>query len=201
DKGYSAAELQGALKRWLAIQPPDHFLVIEPDVELRAILAAEISAATGARAVVTDIEKCNAEMLTGAVPLALYGLVEKVRSRLPSGTDLIALRSRSVVESMHGQTPPARDALVAVVSRWAEFLRGSRAMLVGAGLDPEGLSFANARSPGWKRGLPSTSLVITDSLTANQLPVGCNVRVFRILSDPSLEELERCGRQLGIQRL
>jgi GntR family transcriptional regulator len=198
ERGYSAADLQGALQRWLAVQPPDHFLIIEPDIELRAILAAEISAATRARITGTDMEKCNREVLAGAVPLALYGQVEKVRSRLPKGVDLIALRSRSVAESMRGQTPPARDALVAVVSRWPEFLRWSRAMLVAAGLDPEALSFADARVTGWRRGLPSTSLVITDSLTANHLPDGCNVRVFRVLSDASLEELVRCARQLGI---
>jgi GntR family transcriptional regulator len=35
DIGYSAADLHSALRRWLAIQPPDHFLLIESDLEQR----------------------------------------------------------------------------------------------------------------------------------------------------------------------
>jgi hypothetical protein len=101
---------------------------------------------------------------------------------------------------MHGQKPPSQDELVAVVSRGPEFLRWSRAILVAAGLDEEALSFVDARSPGWKRGLSSTALVITDSLTAGLLPAGCSPRVFKILSDSSIEELVRCAEQLGIRR-
>jgi len=199
DKGYSAAELQKGLERWLALQPPDHFLLSEPDVDLRSILVAEIGRATGGMVTGAGIEDCSkAEVLSGALPLALYGKIERVRAKLPSGTDLIALRSRSVAESMRGQKPPPRDALVAVVSRWPEFLRWSRAMLVAAGLDVEALNFADARNAGWKRGLASTELVITDSLTAVELPSGCSARIFTILSDASREELVSYAKQLGI---
>jgi GntR family transcriptional regulator len=38
DKGFSLSEIQTRLRHWLALQPPDHFLVIEPDGELRRIL-------------------------------------------------------------------------------------------------------------------------------------------------------------------
>jgi DNA-binding transcriptional regulator YhcF (GntR family) len=200
DKGYSAAELQTALRRWLAIQPPDHFLLIESDTELRSILTAEIEKATGARVVGIDVERCvETDLLNGALPVVLYGRIEEVRTRLPSRADLIALRSRSVPESLHGQTPPSRDELVAVVSRWPEFLKWSRAILVAAGLDDEALSFVDARSSGWKRGLASTALVISDSLTAGSLPANCNPRVFKILSDASLQELVHCAEQLGIR--
>jgi GntR family transcriptional regulator len=199
DKGYSAAELQRGLERWLAAQPPDHFLLIEPDVELRAILVAEIENATGAIVTGAEIEDCcKADVLSCALPLALYGKIERVRAQLPSGTDLIALRSRSVAESMRGQKPPPRDALVAVVSRWPEFLRWSRAMLVAAGLDAAALNFADARDAGWKRGLASTAFVITDSLTAGELPKGCSARIFTILSDASREQLVGYAKQLGI---
>src|SRR6266571_6595005 len=34
EKGFSIAEIQMGLRRWLSLQPPDHFLVIEPDPEL-----------------------------------------------------------------------------------------------------------------------------------------------------------------------
>jgi len=199
DKGYSPAELQVGLERWFAVQPPDHFLLIEPDDDLRAIVASEIEGATGARVVNVGLDGCkDPRVLSGALPLALYGQVEKVRATLGAGTELIVLRSRSVAEAMRGEKPPPRDALVRVVSRWPEFLRWSRAMLVAAGLDADALSFADAREAGWKRGLASTALVITDSVTARELPAGCNRRIFQILSDTSREELVRYAQQLGI---
>jgi len=201
DKGYSVAEVQTSLKRWLKIQPPDHFLLIESDPELRAILAAEIENVTAAPVATISTEDCrDASLFSGALPLVLYGQVEKVRARLPVGTDLIAIRSRSVAESMRGQARPPRDALVAVVSRWPEFLRWSRAMLVAAGIDADALTFSDTRETGWKRGLGSTALVITDSLTAAELPPGCNRRVFQILSEASREELVRYAQELGISR-
>ena len=201
DKGYSAAELHSALRRWLAVQPPDHFLLIESDSELRAILTAEIENATGARVVAIDIKQCSeGELLNGALPVALYGRIEEIQARVPAGTDLIALSSRSVPESLQGQKPPAQDELVAVVSRWPEFLKWSRAILVAAGVEEEALSFVDARAAGWKRGLSSSALVITDSLTAGFLPAGCTPRVFKILSDSSIEELIRSAEQLGIRQ-
>src|SRR5918912_2944985 len=46
EKGFSLADIQARVKHWLEIQPPDHFLIIEPDEELRRILAVEIKEAT-----------------------------------------------------------------------------------------------------------------------------------------------------------
>src|SRR5258707_9310797 len=36
--GQSLPEIQSRLRHWLALQPPDHFLLIEPDEELRRIV-------------------------------------------------------------------------------------------------------------------------------------------------------------------
>src|SRR6267378_1265453 len=51
DSGQSLREIQSRLRRWLSLQPPDHFLVVEPDPELRRIVVAEIKEATGERAI------------------------------------------------------------------------------------------------------------------------------------------------------
>ena len=48
-KGFSLAEVQERIKHWLRLQPPDHFLVLDPDPDFRAILMAEIKQATGFR--------------------------------------------------------------------------------------------------------------------------------------------------------
>ena len=189
-KGFSLSDLQTRLRHWLALQPPDHFLVIEADPELRQILVAEVEEATGIKVTGVDPGECEeSHLLTGAMPLVFYSNYEKVRVRLSLETDLIALHSRSVPESLQGQKKPPPDAITVVVSHWPEFLRSARTVLIAAGLDPDSLSFRDARERGWKQGLRSATLVITDSLTARRLPAVSDVRVFRVVSDSSIAEL------------
>jgi len=188
-KGFSLNELQARLRHWLALQPADHFLVIEPDPELRQILVAEVEEATGIKVTGVDPSECENNVLMGAVPLVFYSNFEKVRALLPPETDLITLNSRSVPESLQGQKKPSSDAITVVVSHWPEFLRSSRTVLVAAGLHPDTLSFRDARERGWRKGLRSATLVIADSLTASKLPAVSDVRVFRVISDSSIAEL------------
>jgi|SRR5688572_17801165 len=190
DKGLSLREIQSRLKHWLSLPPPDHFLVIEPKLELREIIMAEIEEATGVRVTGAGPDECaSAELLRGAAPVAMFSQAEVVHAALPRDTYLITLRSRSVSESLRGEKPPRADALIAIISSWPEFLNWSHTMLVAAGVDPNALSIRDAREKGWERGLGSTTLVITDSLVARQLPEGCASRVFKVVSDSSVAEL------------
>jgi GntR family transcriptional regulator len=191
EHGYSLGEIQTRIKRLLKLQPPDHFLVIESDKELREILVAEIKEATGFRVSGAGLEVCDkASMLAGAQPVAFYGQEgERVRAMLPTGTTCLLLHARSVPDSMQGRELPPPDALVAVVSHWPEFLRRARTMLIAAGIDPTSLSSSDARERGWQRGLRSSAFVITDALTATQLSDGYDIRVFRLIADSSLAEL------------
>ncbi|MCA1592510.1 MAG: GntR family transcriptional regulator [Acidobacteria bacterium] len=189
-QGFSLAEIQTRIKHWLELQPPDHFLVAEPDPDLREILSAEIEEATGFRVSVAAPEECaDAERLAGAVVVALYGQAERVRAALPPGTTLLLLHTRSIPESLQAEKPPPPDALIAVVSRWPKFLEWSRVVLVAAGVDPSALNFRDARTQGWEKGLRSSTFVITDPVTARHLPANCDARVFRFIADSSLEEL------------
>jgi GntR family transcriptional regulator len=190
EDGYSLAEIQAGVSRSLSAQRPDHFLVLEPDPELREILAAEIRVATKMRVVgagPTDLD--NPSALIGAVPLVLYGHLEAFGDRVKAETDLLVIHSGSVVESFRGETKPRPDALIAIVSRWPEFLRWSRTLLVAAGLDADALSFRDARERGWEKGLRSAAFVITDSLMAPRIPTGCEIKLFRLISDRSLKEV------------
>jgi GntR family transcriptional regulator len=190
ERGHSLSEIQARVKRWLETQPPDHFLVIEPDQEMRNILIAEITQATGFRVAGAGLEDCaKPEVLAGAAPLAMYGQADVVRAALPPDTSCLLLRLRSVPGAIAGQERPSADSLVAIVSRWPDFLKWARTILVAAALDPDAMSFRDAREPGWKKGLTSTAMVITDALTATHLPLGCKTRVFRIIADSSIDEL------------
>jgi DNA-binding transcriptional regulator YhcF (GntR family) len=188
EEGYSLAEIQAGIQRSFSVQRPDHFALLEPDPELREILVAEIAAATQVKVKAVGPGEVDGA-LTGAVPVVLYGHMDQFADRIRPEMDVLVVHSASVVERMRGQTRPPRDALVAIVSRWPEFLKWARTMLVAAGLDGDALSFRDARERNWEKGLRSAAFVITDSLMAPRIPAGCEVRLFRVLAESSLEEI------------
>ena len=187
EEGYSLAEIQTGIQRSLSTQRPDHFLLLEPDPDLRDILIAEIKAATKAN--VKGVGPDGMDSTAGAVPLVLYGHMEEFADRIKPETDVLVLHSASIVESFRGETKPSPEALVAIVSRWPEFLRWSRTLLVAAGLDADALTFRDARERNWEKGLRSAAFVITDSLMAPRIPAQCQVKVFRVLAESSLKEI------------
>lgn len=189
-QGFSLAEVQTRLRHWLARQPPDHFLVVEPDEHLREILLAEINDATGFPARGVGYEECSDESkLAGAGLVALYSKAEEVRRALPAGTSVIFLHTSSVPEALKGERLPAPDALVSVVSRWPAFLEWAHVFLTAAGVEADALDLRDACEEGWERGLRSSAYVITDALTARRMPENVTARVYRVVAEGSLEEL------------
>jgi DNA-binding transcriptional regulator YhcF (GntR family) len=186
-EGYSLAEIQTGIQRTLSMQRPDHFLLLEPDPDLREILVAEIGTVTKVK--VRGVGPNELDGVAGAVPLVLYGHMGEFADRIKPEIDVLVLHSASIVESMRGETKPSRDALVAIVSRWPEFLRWARTLLVAAGLDADALSFRDGRERNWEKGLRSATFVITDSLMAPRIPAGCPVKVFRVLAQSSLKDI------------
>src|SRR5919106_771976 len=158
EEGYSLAEIQAGIQRSLSTQRPDHFLLLEPDPELREILIAEISAATKAK--VMGVGPDGIDNTTGGVPLVLYGHMVEYADRIKPETDVLVLHSASIVESFRGETKPSPEALVAIVSRWPEFLRWARTLLVAAGLDADALTFRDARERNWEKRLRGTVFLI-----------------------------------------
>jgi GntR family transcriptional regulator len=189
EDGYSLAEIQAGIQRSLSVQRPDHFVLLESDPELREILVAEVAAVTKVKVKGVGPNEVDGA-LTGAVPVVLYGHMAQFAEQIKPETDVLVLHSASVVERMRGQTRPPRDALVAIVSRWPEFLRWARTMLVAAGLDADALSFRDGRERNWEKGLRSAAFVITDSLMAPRIPAGCEIKLFRVLAESSLKEVQ-----------
>jgi DNA-binding transcriptional regulator YhcF (GntR family) len=182
--------VRARLRHWLEVQPPDHFLLLEPDEELRRILIAEMS-----QAVSLPVKGCApqgaeiAREFEGAIPVALAGKEKLARKVLPAGAELLVLRIRSVPTSLAGWLPAPSEILIGVASRWPRFLKLARTMLVAAGFSPDMLLFRDARRANWQRGLKEVKAVVCDSSTAVDLLKPLRAIAFTMISEASLEEL------------
>jgi GntR family transcriptional regulator len=85
--------------------------------------------------------------------------------------------------------PEHSGDLIGIVSRWQEFQRIARTMLVATGLPPESLLIRDPSQPGWKRGLDATVGVVCDSVAALELPAGTFPMRFTLLDAASLAPL------------
>jgi DNA-binding transcriptional regulator YhcF (GntR family) len=188
--GVSLPDLRARLRHWLELQPPDHFLLIEPDGQLRRIIAAEIE-----QAVTFPVKSCDVDSIpnppNGGIPVALPNRVSAVRQKVPAGTELLTLQVRSVPASLGGWLPAPTGALIGIASAWPGFLKTAHTVLTAAGFHSDGLVFRDASKPHWQRGLKQTLAVVCDSVTAKELPAGCRAITFSLLSESSIAELRR----------
>ncbi|HXZ13585.1 MAG TPA: GntR family transcriptional regulator [Candidatus Sulfotelmatobacter sp.] len=190
--GVSLPAVQARLRHWLSLQPPDRFLLIEPDAELRRIVLFEMSRAVKFPVAGEALDACRSpEKLEGAIPVVLANKQEAVRQALPPGTELLALSVQSVPRSLGEWLPAPSDTLIGIASGWPGFLKLARTMLTAAGFHRDGMIFRNTSEPGWQRGLKQAAAVICDSVTSAGLPKGCRAIPFALLSDSAITELQR----------
>lgn len=189
--GYNLADIQKNLQKYLSpVRRPISFLLIESDARLREILICEIVRATGTETIGISFEDYRAgpEQARGQ-PVALNDEKEKLQPVLPSGKTCLYLRSNSVAEAMRGETRPAADSLIAVVSGWEPFLSMAKTMLIAARIEGDSIITRDTSDKNWQRGLGSAAMIICDSLTAGRFPADHRVRPFQLLSDESIGEL------------
>ena len=136
-------------------------------------------------------ECCQREVYFGSMPVALYGQGEIVRAALPPHSHLLLLRVRSVTEALKNEKRPSPEDLLIVVSAVPDFLDWSRSVLSAIGIDPLSLEFRDANQRGWQRGLEASTFVITETVTEKIIPAGVKARVFKMVSDASLTELQK----------
>jgi GntR family transcriptional regulator len=202
-QGYSLAKIRSRVKHWLELQPPDHFLVIEEDPELRRILEYEIERFTGFRVATVGLDECGKPgALVGAAPVALYGKADAVRGALPANCECLWLESRSVHDELQKLLRPVSDdAFIIVVSRWPDFLRWARTILLAAGLDEDIISLQDAMKPKWEESLRLATFVVADSIVGAQLPARYRSRsfTFSIIAESSLMDLKRFAKEFTAQ--
>ena len=182
------------LHRWLQNEPPSRWLVIEPDPELRAIVMREMEQALALPVTSCAPGECAASgFLDRSMLVVLPSKAAAVRKLLPAGSELTVLEVHPVAPHLlvrlQRYLPEHAGDLIGIASRWNDFQRIARTLLIAAGLPPESLLVRDATRPGWKRGLESTSGVICDIVVAQQLPKKCFPMVFHLLDEASIAQL------------
>jgi DNA-binding transcriptional regulator YhcF (GntR family) len=190
------------LRRWLSFEPPARWLLIEPDPELRRLVIFEMEQELAFPAAGCAPDECAAPgVLERSIPAVLPSKAAMVRQLLPAGTELTVLPVQPVSPELQTYLqkylPEHASDLVGIASRWSEFQRIARTMLVAAGLTPQSLLVRDATRPGWKRGLETTSAVVCDAATAAELPQGCFPLVFRLLGESGFAQLRQMETALS----
>jgi len=192
--GAPPALVHARLRHWEQMEPPGRWLAIEPDRELRRIVIAELEQALSLPVAGCAPEECSdAAILHGALAAVLPSKAAGVRKLLPAGCELTVLEVHPVATELQvylqRYLPQSASHLVGIASRWEEFQRVAKTMLMAAGLAPASLLVRDATRPGWKRGLAETSAVVCDAVTARELPKECHAFVFRLFDEASIAKL------------
>jgi len=181
------AVVRERLRQWLDIQPPDHFLLVEPDVQLAQIVVSEMRAAVSLT--VKTATEIDSAALPGAIPVVLSASSKKLKNLGSLNGDLLTLHLRSARDSLAPYLPVIPSILIGIASGWPPFIKNASTMLISAGFHPDCLLLRDTSKAGWKRGLQETAAVVCDSVTAAALDGHSRVLTFPLLSEQSIDQL------------
>jgi GntR family transcriptional regulator len=187
------AAVRSRLRRWLDFQPPDHFILIEPDPQLARIVVCEMQ-----KTVSFPVQSCGPGKFKsdgfaeGAVLVTVSVSDKSMRELLPKNGDVLTLHLRSAGASLALHLPASRSALVGIASGWAPFLKNARTMLIAAGFQSDSLVLRDTTKAGWQRGLKEVAAIVCDTLTAESLSGMPRILSFPLLAESSLKELQDC---------
>ena len=187
--GVSPREIQSRFVQWLAVKPPSRVVVIEADPELRKILVSEIQDSLESRVQGIRPDQLQRSQFKGVLLAALDDRPARVGMHSPLERPFVRLRSNSISAALAQEGQPPPGMMITVMSMWPGFLERARATLAAVGFDPARLELRQGGLSDVKRRLATGNLVVADSLLGRRLPPHPRLRVFRIISNESLERL------------
>lgn len=186
--GYSVQALQQELAR----EPlqPYKLLVIDPDIELARILAAEICEAIGEPVASECCDDRPLSIAAGTRVLVNAGHASRI-AHLLGDAPIHTIQLKSMQEVVAGRLRPVAPVMIAVVSRSTSVLSWATPLLAALGFPPESVVLRNPCDAGWQEGLGACDIVASDIRAMAECPPSLPSTAFRIVSDESLAEIRR----------
>lgn len=169
------------------------FALIEPNPDLRQILAEEISAATKLPVRDVVVEAIATIDLSHYRPVAMFDEEPKLAGKIANG-ECIFLKPNSIADSMNGRTRPDDSEIIVVASDWGDFLKLARLFLLAVKIPAESIVTCSPKDYGWQRCLKPASRIICDAYTARRIGSDERMTVFPVVSSASLDELRAVAR-------
>jgi GntR family transcriptional regulator len=192
-RGYSGDAIRVAVAAWLAQQPPDHVLLVEPAPDVRAILEHELAAALDCRVESTGIDGLDdARRLDGALVVTSFYHSASVRERVgprrpmvtislnPGSFELDRLRQLPV-GSLLGIVSVS-PILLATVGTVVASIRGEDVLVRLVPLSDE---------ESWRKLARTADAMICDSLSGERVArvTRHRHRVMRLIPESTLDQL------------
>jgi DNA-binding transcriptional regulator YhcF (GntR family) len=196
-RGHEPSDVLHRLEQLISRREYARIAVAEPEPGMREILRAELE--EHLQIPVEPMEPAALASIAkqdGYLVVSLPTRAAMVRDLLPPGVTFMILRLRSVGGSIEGQTRPAPNAVISIVSMSPDFRYWARAVLIAVGLDPECLCEIDATLSGWQDRATAGALVIADAVAARGLPSGCPAKTFRVIADSCIEEMKQLCRSV-----
>ena len=203
-KGFTAAEVQAAVLRWLGSDPPDRLVVVDPSQAMAELALAELGAELGLRVqaqTLRDIEEKPA-LLDGGLAVSLPYHVAALRKIAPRASILIVtLEVEASVREAIADLP--KGAIALVVSHAETVLPFATTLirsLRGDEVLVEGRVLSDVR--GWKRLVAAADVVFADVLSEKAVRGARPRRLqpFRVLEPAALARVASAA-QAAAKRL
>jgi DNA-binding transcriptional regulator YhcF (GntR family) len=187
-RGFSFGALESAFGRIAQESRPQRFLIVDPDLDLARILAAEVGEATGGILPFTSCDDASKKLTADSCVLVNQAHAPRVRELL-GRVSLRAIQLKSMQDMLAGYQRPGSATLIAVVSRSESILHWASTLLSALGFPADSVLQRNPRLSHWQDGLTACDIVATDVVTAAELPKGIRPVVFKVVSDEFLDEI------------
>lgn len=183
-RGFSRKVLAEAFAKLSRAAESNQFVVVDPDIELARILAAEIG-----------------EGLQQEIPFATVGdtyacaLTTEAAARtidLPFGVDHRIIRLQSLQDLLLGRDRPSSSTLIGIVSASPSIRRWAGTLLSAVGFSADCMVMRDPAEPDWHDGLAACDLVACDVLAAPKILLHTRSApvTFRLVSPDFVAELQ-----------
>lgn len=184
--GFTKPQIGKAFNKFISIPKPERIMIAEEDEYLRKIILTELHSFLDFPTF--GVSPADVSFAENSIILAMPEKADEL-SKILSTNQIIPLKINSALSEIQGQHKPQTNDLIGIVSGWEIFLRWAKTFLIAVGIEADCLIIRDAREKDFQKGLDSCLFTITDSATAESLPNTLNLRIFRLISNDTIEQL------------